>query len=120
MDKRAEAFAQGFRVCDDDDLCPGRCGGDQLGQGKENSRKFLLENPKIAKEIEQRIMVKLGVGAEAKAQQAREAKAIIDAAVAADAAETKAAASGSGPVLPVVATAPTKASAAKLKMAVGQ
>src|SRR3978361_1535559 len=41
--------------------------GDQLGQGKENSRKFLLENPAIALEIEQKIMFKLGVGAEAKA-----------------------------------------------------
>ena len=41
--------------------------GDQLGQGKENSRNFLLENPKIALEIEQRIMSKLGVGPEAKA-----------------------------------------------------
>jgi recombination protein RecA len=41
--------------------------GDQLGQGKENSRKFLLENPAMALEIEQKIMMKLGVGAEARA-----------------------------------------------------
>jgi recombination protein RecA len=41
--------------------------GDQLGQGKENSRNFLLENPKIALEIEKRIMTKLGIGPEAKA-----------------------------------------------------
>jgi recombination protein RecA len=44
--------------------------GDQLGQGKENSRKFLLENPEIALDIEQKIMFKLGVGAEAKAAKA--------------------------------------------------
>jgi recombination protein RecA len=44
--------------------------GDQLGQGKENSRKFLLENPEIAADIEQKIMFKLGVGAEAKAAKA--------------------------------------------------
>ena len=44
--------------------------GDQLGQGKENSRKFLLENPAIALDIEQKIMFKLGVGAEAKAAKA--------------------------------------------------
>src|ERR1700710_3145296 len=44
--------------------------GDQLGQGKENSRKFLLENPAIALDIEQKIMRKLGVGAEAKAAKA--------------------------------------------------
>ncbi|MDQ1528321.1 MAG: recombination protein RecA, partial [Actinomycetota bacterium] len=56
-------------------------GGDQLGQGKENSRKFLLENPKIALEIEQKIMFKLGVGAEAKAAIA--AAAIADAKIAA-------------------------------------
>ena len=36
--------------------------GDQLGQGKENSRNFLLSNPKIADEIEQKIKSKLGIG----------------------------------------------------------
>src|SRR5687768_12730093 len=41
--------------------------GDQLGQGKDNSRKFLLENPEIAAEIEGKIMLKLGIGAEGKA-----------------------------------------------------
>ncbi len=35
--------------------------GDQLGQGKENSRKHLLNNPEIAAEIEQKIKVKLGL-----------------------------------------------------------
>jgi recombination protein RecA len=36
--------------------------GDQLGQGKENSRAFLKENPDVAAEIEKRILEKLGVG----------------------------------------------------------
>ena len=36
--------------------------GDQLGQGKENARKFLRENPDVAAEIEKRIKEKLGVG----------------------------------------------------------
>ena len=36
--------------------------GEQLGQGKENSRKFLKENPEIAAAIEQKIKAKLGVG----------------------------------------------------------
>jgi recombination protein RecA len=36
--------------------------GDQLGQGKENARKFLKENPDIAGEIEKRIKEKLGIG----------------------------------------------------------
>ncbi len=34
---------------------------DQLGQGKENSRKFLKDNPELANEIERRIMEKLGI-----------------------------------------------------------
>jgi recombination protein RecA len=37
--------------------------GDQLGQGKENARTFLQENPDIANEIEKKIKEKLGVGA---------------------------------------------------------
>ena len=36
--------------------------GDQLGQGKENARAFLKENPDIANEIEKKIKEKLGVG----------------------------------------------------------
>jgi recombination protein RecA len=36
--------------------------GDQLGQGKENARKFLKENPDVATEIEKKILEKLGVG----------------------------------------------------------
>jgi len=36
--------------------------GDQLGQGKENARTFLRENPDVAAEIEKRIKEKLGVG----------------------------------------------------------
>jgi recombination protein RecA len=36
--------------------------GDQLGQGKENSRNFLLQNPDIALDIERKILAKLGIG----------------------------------------------------------
>jgi recombination protein RecA len=36
--------------------------GDQLGQGKENARNFLKDNPDLANEIEKRIKEKLGVG----------------------------------------------------------
>src|SRR5579863_3049508 len=36
--------------------------GDQLGQGKENARTFLRDNPDLANEIEKRIKEKLGVG----------------------------------------------------------
>jgi recombination protein RecA len=36
--------------------------GDQLGQGKENARAFLRDNPDLANEIEKRIKDKLGIG----------------------------------------------------------
>ncbi|MFT2018804.1 recombinase RecA [Streptomyces sp. 796.1] len=36
--------------------------GDQLGQGKENARNFLKDNPDLADEIEKKIMGKLGIG----------------------------------------------------------
>ena len=39
--------------------------GDQLGQGKENSRRFLIDNPELAEEIEGKILAKLGIGAAA-------------------------------------------------------
>jgi recombination protein RecA len=37
--------------------------GDQLGQGKENARAFLRDNPDLADELEKRILEKLGIGA---------------------------------------------------------
>ncbi|MGV0643428.1 intein-containing recombinase RecA [Mycolicibacterium sp. XJ2546] len=37
--------------------------GEQLGQGKENARNFLLENVDVANEIEKKIKEKLGIGA---------------------------------------------------------
>jgi recombination protein RecA len=36
--------------------------GEQLGQGKENARKYLIENGAVADEIEQKIKAKLGIG----------------------------------------------------------
>ena len=36
--------------------------GDQLGQGKENARAFLRDNPDLADELEKRIKEKLGIG----------------------------------------------------------
>jgi recombination protein RecA len=36
--------------------------GDQLGQGKENARKFLKDNPELADELEKKIKEKLGIG----------------------------------------------------------
>jgi recombination protein RecA len=37
--------------------------GEQLGQGKENARTFLMENLDVANEIEKKIKEKLGIGA---------------------------------------------------------
>ena len=39
--------------------------GDQLGQGMENSRRFLRDNPELAQELERLIKEKLGVGVQA-------------------------------------------------------
>jgi len=36
--------------------------GEKIGQGKDNTRKFLKENPEMAKEIEARIRAAVGVG----------------------------------------------------------
>ncbi len=36
--------------------------GDQLGQGKENARNFLKDNPELADELERKIKDKLGIG----------------------------------------------------------
>ena len=36
--------------------------GDQLGQGKENARQFLKDNPDLADELEAKIKAKLGIG----------------------------------------------------------
>jgi recombination protein RecA len=35
--------------------------GDQLGQGRENARNFLRDNPELAKEIEDKIKAELGI-----------------------------------------------------------
>jgi len=43
--------------------------GDRLGQGKDNSRDFLKENPALAREIEARIREKAGVAAPQKAAE---------------------------------------------------
>jgi recombination protein RecA len=36
--------------------------GDQLGQGKENARQFLKDNPDLGNEIEKKVKEKLGIG----------------------------------------------------------
>ncbi|MCC2309118.1 recombinase RecA [Cellulomonas chengniuliangii] len=48
--------------------------GDQLGQGKENSRAFLRDNPDLAAEIEKKIKEKLGIGPQVTAPAEAEGK----------------------------------------------
>ncbi|GAA1315349.1 recombinase RecA [Brachybacterium tyrofermentans] len=50
--------------------------GDQLGQGKENSRQFLKDNTDLAVEIEEKILRTLGVGKYAAEQAAPEDEAL--------------------------------------------
>jgi recombination protein RecA len=47
--------------------------GDRLGQGKDNARDFLKENPQLAREIEQKIREKAGVATPKPAAAAPEA-----------------------------------------------
>ncbi|SDJ18509.1 recombination protein RecA [Frankineae bacterium MT45] len=51
---------------------------DQLGQGKENARTFLRDNPDLADEIEKRIKEKLGVGAQLDAETVAPLPAPVD------------------------------------------
>ncbi|MDQ4502677.1 recombinase RecA [Sinomonas sp. ASV322] len=50
--------------------------GDQLGQGMENSRRFLRDNPELADELERLIKEKLGVGAKKEADEEPRLKAV--------------------------------------------
>ncbi|SFW90241.1 recombinase RecA [Amycolatopsis australiensis] len=52
--------------------------GDQLGQGKENARRFLRDNPDIANEIEKRIKEKLGIGPQVDAEAVEAVPAPVD------------------------------------------
>ena len=52
--------------------------GDQLGQGKENARHFLIQNTDIALEIENKIKDKLGIGQRGVAASAESAPAAVE------------------------------------------
>ncbi|HLL33281.1 MAG TPA: DNA recombination/repair protein RecA, partial [Streptomyces sp.] len=81
--------------------------GDQLGQGKENARNFLKDNPDLANEIEKKIKEKLGVGVRPEEPAAEPgADAAVTTATADDAAK-------SVPAPAAAKTAKTKAAAAK-------
>ena len=48
--------------------------GDRLGQGKDNARDFLKENPQLGREIEAKIRDKAGVAARAPAAAAEKSE----------------------------------------------
>ncbi|GAB3114956.1 recombinase RecA [Janibacter alkaliphilus] len=52
--------------------------GDQLGQGKENARTFLKDNPELADEIESKIKTKLGIGVQPEAPVEEPAEVPVD------------------------------------------
>ena len=58
-------------------------GEDQLGQGKENARNFLKDNPQLAAEIEDKILAALGIGEPGRKAREAEEIAAAEAAVAA-------------------------------------
>lgn len=63
-------------------------GTDQLGQGKENARNFLKDNPELANEIEYKILAELGIG-----EPGRKAREEAEAAATAETAQNAAEAS---------------------------
>ena len=44
--------------------------GEQLGQGRENAKQFLMENAEIMVEISDRILTQVGIGATADGEEA--------------------------------------------------
>ncbi|MDO5626688.1 MAG: recombinase RecA [Mobilicoccus sp.] len=55
--------------------------GDQLGQGKENARNFLKDNPALTDELERKILAKLGIGVAAEQEEAADETAPVEAPV---------------------------------------
>ena len=52
--------------------------GSKIGQGKENTKNYLKENPKIAEELENAIREKLGVGKIKKSSKLEEKEAVVE------------------------------------------
>ncbi|HEX5493747.1 MAG TPA: recombinase RecA [Mycobacteriales bacterium] len=72
--------------------------GDQLGQGKENVRSFLRDNPDLADEIEKKIKERLNIGTLPAAEKGTAAPAIPDAPPVKAVKATRAAGSKAAPV----------------------
>jgi len=63
--------------------------GDQLGQGKENARVFLKDNPDLSDEVEKRLKEALGIGPRVDAPAEEESIDPVDFTVAVDAQDAK-------------------------------
>jgi recombination protein RecA len=63
--------------------------GDQLGQGKENARVFLKDNPDLSDEVEKRLKEALGIGPRVDAPAEEESTDPVDFTVAVDAQDAK-------------------------------
>ena len=50
--------------------------GEQLGQGRENAKSFLADNPELMVDISERIRVKVGIGTKADGEGDSEAGTI--------------------------------------------
>jgi recombination protein RecA len=50
--------------------------GEQLGQGRENAKQFLAENPEIMVEVSERIRLQVGIGADA--EEAEDVEGVVD------------------------------------------
>jgi recombination protein RecA len=89
--------------------------GDQLGQGKENARKFLVDNQDLADEIEHKIFAKLGIGSHA-IEPSESHAAVASGSGANSTTENRSTATGN---IPAVATNAVASAKNKLKAPVG-
>ena len=55
--------------------------GDQLGQGKENARRFLKDNPELAEEIQHKTLIKAGIIDAEEGEESQEAPAGVGAGI---------------------------------------
>ena len=55
--------------------------GDQLGQGKENARRFLKDNPELAEEIQHKTLIKAGIVDAEEGEESQEAPAGVGAGI---------------------------------------
>lgn len=85
--------------------------GDQLGQGMENARRFLIQNPDVALEIEEKILTKLGING--RSEEVPAETAAVEDKTAGAPADKKAAGKKTAEAKPAADTQPAQAEIAK-------